>query len=86
MPGDSPLLVDLGNGRLTVLTPEGDFVDWIPMALSTPEGRTLGLQPGFVDGAGKLYARSIRLGLTAPPDPTNWTEMKFWQAYVGFSH
>ena len=36
LPADSSLLVDLGNGRLTVVSPRGDFADWVPMAQGTP--------------------------------------------------
>ena len=39
LPGDSTLLVDLGNGRLTVIDPEGTFVGWTPRSSPNQEGR-----------------------------------------------
>jgi hypothetical protein len=55
LPGDSTLLVDLGNGRLTLIDPEGTFVASTPMTTATEErwGRTI--HPSFVDAAGNLY-------------------------------
>lgn len=55
LPGDSTLLVDLGNGRLTVIDPNGLFPYSTPM--TTGMGKSWGrtIQPMFVDGAGKLY-------------------------------
>jgi hypothetical protein len=55
LPGDSTLLVDLGNGRLTVIDPHGLFVYSTPMTTATGErwGRTI--HPSFVDAAGNLY-------------------------------
>jgi hypothetical protein len=55
LPGDSTLLVDLGNGRLTVIDPEGTFVDWTPMSRPTDDGRARTVHPRFVDAAGNLY-------------------------------
>jgi hypothetical protein len=61
LPGDSTLLIDLGNGRHTVIDPEGTFVAWTPRTTkneSAPGGiRTV--HPQFVDTAGNIY-------LTAP--------------------
>jgi hypothetical protein len=70
LPGGASLLVDLGNGRLTVVSATGEFLDWVRMAQGTPEGRMLSLMPEFVDDAGKIYARSIQRGFSAPPDST----------------
>ena len=55
LPGDSTLLVDLGNGRLTVIDPNGLFAYSTPMTTATGErwGRTI--LPSFVDAAGNLY-------------------------------
>jgi hypothetical protein len=55
LPGDSTLVVDLGNARLTVLDPEGDPVQWIPMYLATDGGRPRSVRPRFVDSGGSLY-------------------------------
>ncbi len=53
--GDSTLLVDLGNGRLTMVDPEGVFREWIPMARQTKDGRARSIHPRFADSAGFLY-------------------------------
>jgi hypothetical protein len=55
LPGDSTLLVDLGNGRLTVIDPNGLFAHSTPM--TTGMGKTSGrtVQPMFVDRGGNLY-------------------------------
>ena len=60
LPGDSTLLVDLGNARLTVIAPDGSFVRTRPIALGgTPTpGRGPGMQmaiPRVVDGSGRIY-------------------------------
>ncbi len=71
LPGDSTLLVDLGNGRLTVIDPEGSFVAWTPMTNKTelaPSGiRTV--HPRFVDMAGNIYV-TAPYWLEEPPDST----------------
>jgi len=60
LPGDSTLLVDLGNGRLMVIAPDGSFVRSRPIAVgggATP-GNPVGMQiaiPQVVDGAGRIY-------------------------------
>ena len=65
LPGDSTLLVDLGNGRLVALGPDlgfgptlpitvGDFQPGRPLVLAIPQG---------VDGAGNLYARVMGGGM-----------------------
>ena len=69
LPGDSTLLVDLGNGRLTVIDPEGTFVTWTPLTIKTelaPSGiRTV--HPQFVDMAGNIYL-TAPYWLEGPPD------------------
>ncbi|NIN49002.1 MAG: hypothetical protein GTN62_02670 [Gemmatimonadales bacterium] len=69
LPGDSTLLVDLGNGRLTVIDPEGTFVDWSPMSRPTNDGRARTVHPRFVDAAGNLYA-TAPYSPQGPPDTT----------------
>ena len=60
LPGDSTLLVDLGNGRLMVIAPDGSFTRTRPIALGgapTP-GRGPGMRmaiPRVVDGEGRIY-------------------------------
>jgi hypothetical protein len=71
LPGDSTLLVDLGNGRLVVLDPDlnfgattpiavGDFQPGQPLVLAIPQG---------VDGAGDIYARVMGGGMGGSPLP-----------------
>lgn len=66
LPGDSTLLVDLGNGRLVTLGPDLAFGATMPIALGDPRpgaGRpfTLAL-PQAVDGQGRIYARALGMG------------------------
>jgi hypothetical protein len=68
LPGDSSLLVDLGNGRLTVVDPGGRFVGWIPMVRQTSDGRTRTIHPRFVDAAGYLYLGASSRPENGPPD------------------
>jgi len=71
LPGDSTLLVDLGNGRLVALGPNlefgptmsiavGDFQPGRPLVLALPQG---------VDGAGNIYARVMGGGMGGGPLP-----------------
>lgn len=65
LPGGKTLLVDLGNGRLTELSPELEFGDTRPYAIGElGPGRELVLAiPQAVDGRGRLYFRSFgRMG------------------------
>ena len=58
LPEDSTLLVDLGNARLTVVSPEGEFVGWTPMVRPRENGRPRTLFVRFADGDGRLYLTS----------------------------
>lgn len=69
LPGDSTLLVDLGNARLVTLGPDlrfgatrpiaqGDFEPGRPLVLALPQG---------VDGSGAIYFRSLARGLAGQP-------------------
>jgi hypothetical protein len=64
LPGDSTLLVDLGNGRLTTIAPDGRFGRTMPLASGGGQGpgSLQMLIPGDVDGAGNIYftQRSFR--------------------------
>lgn len=65
LPGGKTLLVDLGNGRLTELSPELEFGDTRPYAVGEiGPGRELVLAiPQAVDDRGRLYFRSFgRMG------------------------
>lgn len=75
LPGDSTLLVDLGNSRLTVLGPDGSFGPTMPITQGEPtpgrpmQGLTLVL-PRAVDARGRIYFQSgggVGRG-GAPPD------------------
>jgi hypothetical protein len=61
LPGDSTLLVDLGNARLVVLGPDLSFGATLPLALTEPgPGQPLVLAlPQGVDGEGSLYTRAM---------------------------
>lgn len=71
LPGDSSLLVDLGNSRLTVIDPEGRFVESTPMTTATADGIGRSVHPKDVDGAGNLYAG----GPPSPQGPADTTEV-----------
>ena len=59
LPGDSTLLVDLGNGRLTVMDSQGTFGKTMPIAVSQPGRRGPGsfqmMLPRTVDAQGRIY-------------------------------
>ncbi|HSG07738.1 MAG TPA: hypothetical protein VLA36_05260 [Longimicrobiales bacterium] len=71
LPGDSTLLVDLGNGRVVALGPDLKFGPTMPIGLSEPgPGRTMVLAlPQGIDGRGLLYTRALGgMGGGALPD------------------
>ena len=60
LPGDRTLLVDLGNGRLTVLSPELEFGVTRPYAIAdAAAGSMVVVIPQGVDAAGRLYFRGL---------------------------
>ncbi len=65
MPGDSTLLVDLGNGRLTALGPDGSFGETMPVARgnsgSGPGGMSVMLPRG-TDRQGRIYYQAMAMG------------------------
>lgn len=65
LPGDSTLLVDLGNGRLTVLGPDGSFGETMPIARGGggfgPGGMTF-VFPRAVDAKGRIYFQTMGAG------------------------
>ena len=96
LPGDSTLLVDLGNGRLTVIAPDGSFGRTRPIALGggpTP-GMRGGMQlllPRVVDGDGRIYfpirsfespGDSTAIGRVAPDSDEVETVAKYKPAEV----
>ncbi len=69
LPGDSTLLIDLGNARMTALGPDLSFGSTSPLAQGDPrEGLVVAL-PQAVDASGRVYARSMGMSMGgAPPD------------------
>jgi hypothetical protein len=65
LPGDSTLLVDLGNGRLVVLGPDLSFGATMPIALTDPTagGPLILALPQGVDGQGRIYSRAMGGGM-----------------------
>lgn len=85
LPGDSTLLVDLGNARLSVIDPDGRFVATHPMALGQPGpgGAPFDLvQPRYVDRQGRVYFQAMppRGGPGAAPDSA---AVKRWSRVEG---
>lgn len=68
LPGDSTLLVDLGNGRMTALAPDLSFGETSPLSAGDPRSGMIVAIPQAVDAAGRVYARSLGMGPGAPPD------------------
>jgi hypothetical protein len=66
LPGDSTLLVDLRNGRLIVVDPEGVFVEWTPMTTTHDSGDTRTIHPNFTDNEGNIYAMAPHFLENAP--------------------
>lgn len=59
LPGDSTLLVDLGNGRLVALGPDLKFGPTSPIGLGDPRSALVLALPQGVDGMGRVYAREM---------------------------
>ena len=59
LPGDSTLLVDLGNGRLVALGPGLGFGPTSPISLGDPRSNLTLALPQGVDGRGNVYARAM---------------------------
>lgn len=73
LPGGSTLLVDLGNGRLTTLNADLEFVDTRPIASGDPrpggDSPLVLAIPQAVDAEGNIYARAMSMGFGGPmPD------------------
>lgn len=67
LPGDSTLLVDLGNGRLVRLGPDLGFGAAHPIARPTGEGGFVMALPAGIDRRGNVYAAGI--GFADPEAP-----------------
>ena len=59
LPGDSTLLVDLGNGRLVALGPDLSFGPTAPLAMGDPRSGMVLMLPQGIDGGGRVYVRSM---------------------------
>jgi hypothetical protein len=74
LPGDSTLLVDLGNGRLTVIGPDLRFGETMPLTLGQPGAGPGGLTvliPRAVDRQGRIYVQAAGgMSPSGPPDST----------------
>jgi len=69
LPGDSTLLIDLGNGRMTAMGPDLSFGPTSPLSAGDPRSGLLIAIPQAVDGGGFVYARSMGGGMMMePPD------------------
>jgi hypothetical protein len=71
LPGDSTLLVDVGNGRLNVLDPDGRIVRTFKPPVEAAAA------PGGTDDAGRLYF-TIPGWLASPPLPRDSVELVVW--------
>lgn len=67
MAADSTLMVDLGNGRLSVLAPDGSIVRTLPIAGGGGPAMTI-MMPGGVDAAGRIFFRQMEGPGAGPPD------------------
>ncbi len=78
LPGDSTLLLDLGNGRLTVLDPDLGFGTTHPLASGTPgPGGDFSVRlPQGVDAEGRVYFRSM--GGIGPGGPPTHASLMRW--------
>ncbi len=89
LPGDSTLLVDLGNGRLTVLNPKLEFVHTYPIAQGSPGGSRGPGGPGGgpgsmtirvprgVDSQGRIYFQSMG-GMRPGGQPADSVAVSRW--------
>jgi len=69
LPGDSTLLIDLGNGRMTTLAPDLSFGETSPLSAGDPRSGLVVAIPQAVDGAGRVYSRSLGMSMGGePPD------------------
>lgn len=55
LPQDRTLLLDLGNGRMSIITPDGNIVDSKSIAQDDPDGNFSIVIPRATDGQGRVY-------------------------------
>jgi hypothetical protein len=69
LPGDSTLLIDLGNGRMTTLAPDLSFGATSPLSAGDPRSGLVVAIPQAVDAEGRVYSRSLGMSMGGtPPD------------------
>ncbi len=68
LPGDSTLLVDLGNARLRVVAPDGTFRATMPLTRDGATGAFTIVMPRFTDGSGRIYFQPESFTAGRPPD------------------
>jgi hypothetical protein len=85
LPGDSTLLVDLGNGRLTVIGPDGSFGETAPIAQGEPgpRGGMVFVLPRGVDSQGRVYFQSGFGGMGRGEQPPDSTPIMRWDRATG---
>lgn len=67
LPGDSTLLLDLGNGRLTVLGPALAAGETMPVAFGDPlRGEMTFILPSGVDQRGRIYFQGMAIKMGGP--------------------
>ena len=66
LPGDSTLLLDIGNNRLTVLAPDLSFGATRPMFEMDPDRGIVLLNPQAIDGAGRMYSTGLSINFGSP--------------------
>ena len=77
LPGDSTLLVDLGNGRLVALGPDLGFGDTSPLSSGDPRSGSLRLLiPRAVDAQGRIYIQSSGGGMGSPTLPDSGSVLR----------
>ncbi|MDH3424962.1 MAG: hypothetical protein OEN00_18325, partial [Gemmatimonadota bacterium] len=68
LPGDSTLLVDLGNGRMITMGPDLGFGPTSPLSSGDPRSGLVVAIPQGVDADGNVYSRSMGAGMGSLPD------------------
>lgn len=63
LPGDSTLLIDLGNGRMSALGPDLAFGPTSPLSSGDPRSGIVVAIPQAVDADGNVYARGMGGGM-----------------------
>jgi hypothetical protein len=67
LPGDSTLLVDLGNGRLSVLGPDLEHGSTLPLAFGDPQrGEMIFILPRGTDRRGRVYFQGMGIKMGGP--------------------